>query len=103
MNATTGVFTLQPGKSYLLKGGIGGVSGGASGFMNYGYGIGVVVNGAIHNRQFWPAPNGDLSQGECIFGYRYNAGDQISVAVWSEDPVTLQSGSFHILAELLSV
>lgn len=67
------------------------------------HGIGVVVNGAIHNRRFWSAPNGDLSQGECIFGYRYNAGDQISVAVWSEDPVTLQSGSFHILAELLSV
>lgn len=37
LNTTTGVFTLQPGKSYLLEGSIGGVSGGASGFMNYAW------------------------------------------------------------------
>lgn len=66
------------------------------------HGIAVTCNGAIYNRRFWPAPNGDLSQGECWFGYKFAAGDKIGVAVWSEDPVTLQSGSFHILAELVN-
>lgn len=67
------------------------------------HGLGLLVNGVMQNRRFWPAPNGTISQGECYFVYNYNAGDQVSLAVWSEDPQVLQSGSFHILAELLSV
>lgn len=65
-------------------------------------GAAVAVNGVIHSRHFWPAPNGVQSNGWAEIEYRYAAGDQVSVLAWSEAAAGTLSGSFDIYAVMLA-
>ena len=62
-------------------------------------GVGLLVNGVINMREFWPAPDGSESQGWAEITYRYASGDQVSVMAWTEEPSGTRSGSFDLIAE----
>jgi len=62
-------------------------------------GLVVVVNSVMQNYVFWPAPSGNESAGWAEITQRYNAGDQVSMMAWSEEPGGTLSGSFDLIVE----